>query len=255
LQKQIYFLVREIPQEEAVLAADRAELADVEAWLRADSLLPPCEEPSKTSASGGVDERIDSNDLLNGPPAGPQPPVLADPGLDPPSTQPVNPPIPVRPSIPPHAPLKGFPVAPPAPNGARPLNGFVDPPLKKVDNGAKILGGSERPQIGAAAPRREDARAFSSLGPRTDVVRTEFSATSMRHGVSLAGFNSGDGVRAAAHMNGFGRMDGMSRFGHAGEMAETRRMGGMSGGFGHIGGFGGARMAGFGGGLGGLFRH
>jgi hypothetical protein len=252
LQKQIYFLVREIPQEEAVLAADRAELADVEAWLRADSLLPPCEEPSKTAAPGDADEKIDSNDLLSGPPVGPNPPVLADPRLDPPATELSNPSDEVPAKIPLHQPLKGFPTAPPLKSGPRPLDGFVDPPLKKVDNGGKIFGGSESPQIGAATPRREEGHAFSNFGARTEAGRTEPGA--MRHGVSLARFNPGDGVRASAHMAGFGRMDGVNEFGRMGQMGETRRMSGMNGGFGHMGGmggFGGARMAGFGG----LFRH
>jgi hypothetical protein len=248
LQKQIYFLVREIPQEEAVLAADRAELADVEAWLRADSLLPPCEEPSKTAAPGDADEKIDSNDLLNGPPVGPNPPVLADPRLDPPATQPVNP---VPPALPPRQPLKGFPVAPPLKSGLRPLDGFVDPPLKKVDNGRKIFGGSERPQIGAATPRREDGRASSNFGAQPDAGRTEFGAMAMRRGASLASFNLSDGPRASAHIGGLGRMDGVNELSRVGGMGETRRMGGMNGGFGHMGGFGGARMASFGG----LFRH
>jgi hypothetical protein len=256
LQKQIRYLVASIDDDERSLISMKQELVSVQAWLRADRLLKPCEESSNTPPPPGGDEMINLNDVMNGVPGAP--PVLADPGLDPPSDQPTE----SSGSLPPNRfnpPLHGFPEAPPLKSGSKPLDGFVDPPLKTPNDGAKPqigLANPERPRTGLTTPHVGEDR------PSRNVAKTEVDTRGTVHGTSAETHTTTRTASFAAHTSSL-RIErpAMStsafvhtaRFGgagHMGDLSAMGRMGGsgrMGGDVGHFGGMGHMGGMGFGG--------
>jgi hypothetical protein len=102
-QVRIPLLVRAIGVDEMKLQNAQAELVSIEAWLRADYLLPPCETVSQTIDPGTED--VPTTDILMGPPV--EPPVLGYPRLDTPTEKPSGPADGFW--VPPPKPTSGFP--------------------------------------------------------------------------------------------------------------------------------------------------
>jgi hypothetical protein len=233
LQKQIKYLVTSIDDDERNLISMQQELTSVQAWLRADRLLKPCEESYHTSPPPGGDEMIPANDLMNGVPA--TPPVLADPGLDIPSSDP-RPASEIHPQLPTFdPPLHGFPVPPPLKTGSRPLDGFVDPPMRAPDESAKPPVGArnpERPQIGMTTRPTGENHPSEGIARADDAKRT-LRTTSRDARLTVrsenltahASFERTE--RPSSLANGFGQANRFGGAGHMGDLNHTGRMGGF----------------------------